>query len=92
MKLLRTGPKYAYQLKQEIQEHFGFSPATVTNYTILYLLEKEGLVEKTEITNSIERIDRKYYVITEYGEAIMKEAEKYIAKTYKILFSRDINI
>ena len=92
LKLLRTEPKYAYQLKQEIQEHFGFSPATVTNYTILYLLEKEGLVEKTEITNSIERIDRKYYVITEYGEAIMKEAEKYIAKTYKILFSRDINI
>ncbi len=92
LKLLRSGPKYAYQLKQEIQEHFNFSPATVTNYTILYLLEKEGLVEKTEMTNSIERIDRKYYVITEYGEEVMSEAEQYLAATYKKLFSENISI
>lgn len=90
LKLLRTGPKYAYQLKQEIQEHFGFSPATVTNYTILYLLEKEGLVKKTEMTNSIERIDRKYYVITKYGEKVMDEAEFYLQEVYKKLFSEKI--
>ena len=87
LKLLRTEPKYAYQLKQEIQEHFGFSPATVTNYTILYLLEKEGLVEKTEMTNSIERIDRKYYVITQFGQKVMDEAESYLGEIYNKLFS-----
>lgn len=91
LKLLREEPKYAYQLKQEIQERFGFSPATVTNYTILYLLKGEGLVEKTEMRNSDERIDRKYYVITKFGEEVMDEAELYIKHVYKKLFSKEID-
>jgi DNA-binding PadR family transcriptional regulator len=90
LKLLRSEPKYAYQLKQEIQEKFGFSPATVTNYTILYLLEREGLVEKTEMTNNVERIDRKYYIITKFGEEVMDEAEVYLEGVYKKLFSNDV--
>ena len=90
LKLLRSEPKYAYQLKQEIQEQFGFTPATVTNYTILYLLEREGLVEKTEISNNVERIDRKYYIITKFGEEVMDEAESYLGDVYKKLFSKDI--
>jgi DNA-binding PadR family transcriptional regulator len=89
LKLLKSEPKYAYQLKQEIQEKFGFSPATVTNYTILYLLEREGLVEKTEISNNVERIDRKYYIITKFGEEVMDEAESYLAEIYKKLFSKE---
>lgn len=91
LKLLREKPKYAYQLKQEIQERFNFSPATVTNYTILYLLEREGLVEKTEMRNSDERIDRKYYVITKFGEEVMNEAELYLKQTYEKLFSKEID-
>ena len=91
LKLLREKPKYAYQLKQEIQERFNFSPATVTNYTILYLLEREGLVEKTEMRNSDERIDRKYYVITKFGEVVMDDAELYLKQTYEKLFSKEID-
>ena len=91
LKLLKENPKYAYQLKQEIQERFGFSPATVTNYTILYLLEKEGLVEKTEMRNIVERIDRKYYMITEFGEEVMILAEQYLKETYMKLFSHKLN-
>ncbi len=91
LKLLREGPKYAYQLKREIQERFGFSPATVTNYTILYLLEREGLVEKTEMRNSDERIDRKYYIITKFGEEVMGDAELYLKQTYEKLFSKEID-
>jgi DNA-binding PadR family transcriptional regulator len=86
LKLLNEGPKYAYELKQEIQNRFGFSPATVTNYTILYLLEKEGVVRKVEMRNEIERIDRKYYEITELGHILMEEAEKYLKRTYEKLF------
>ena len=77
--------------EQEIQERFGFSPATVTNYTILYLLEREGLVEKTEMRNNDERIDRKYYIITKFGEKVMNEAEKYLQQTYQKLFSKEID-
>ncbi len=91
LKLLREKPKYAYQLKQEIQERFNFSPATVTNYTILYLLEREGLVKKTEMRNSAERIDRKYYIITKFGEEVMNEAELYLKQTYEKLFSKEID-
>lgn len=91
LKLLKEKPKYAYQLKQEIQERFNFSPATVTNYTILYLLEREGLVEKTEMRNSEERIDRKYYVITKFGEEVMDEAELYLKQIYGKLFSKEID-
>lgn len=91
LKLLREKPKYAYQLKQEIQERFNFSPATVTNYTILYLLEREGLVEKTEKRNSDERIDRKYYVITKFGEEVMDDAELYLKQIYEKLFSKEID-
>ncbi|MHA1219635.1 MAG: PadR family transcriptional regulator [Candidatus Heimdallarchaeaceae archaeon] len=90
LKLLKEKPKYAYQLKQEIQERFNFSPATVTNYTILYLLEREGLVEKTEMRNSDERIDRKYYVITKFGEEVMDDAELYLKQIYEKLFSKEI--
>jgi DNA-binding PadR family transcriptional regulator len=91
LKLLKEKPKYAYQLKQEIQERFNFSPATVTNYTILYLLEREGLVEKTEMRNSDERIDRKYYVITKFGEEVMDDAELYLKQIYEKLFSKEID-
>ena len=86
LKLLKEGPKYAYELKQEIQKRFGFSPAIVTNYTILYLLEREGVVKKIEMRNDIERIDRKYYEITELGYKLMEEAEKYLKETYNKLF------
>ncbi|NPD89091.1 MAG: PadR family transcriptional regulator [Asgard group archaeon] len=89
LKLLKEGPKYAYELKQEIQNRFGFSPAIVTNYTILYLLEREGIVRKIEMRNEIERIDRKYYEITELGYKLMEEAEKYILETYNKLFDRE---
>jgi DNA-binding PadR family transcriptional regulator len=88
LKLLREGPKYAYELRQEIQNKFGFSPATVTNYTILYLLEREGVVEKVEKRNSDERIDRKYYAITDLGEKLMDTAEAYLRTTTDKLFHK----
>ncbi|MCG3223980.1 MAG: helix-turn-helix transcriptional regulator [Candidatus Heimdallarchaeota archaeon] len=88
LKLLREGPKYAYELRQEIQNKFGFSPATVTNYTILYLLEREGVVEKVEKRNSDERIDRKYYAITDLGEKLMDTAETYLRTTINKLFQK----
>ena len=84
--LLKEGPKYAYELRNEIQKRYGFSPATVTNYTILYLLKDEGIVRKTEMRNDVERIDRKYYEITELGEKLLEEANHYLKETYQKLF------
>jgi len=86
LRLLKEGPKYAYELKNEFQEKFGFSPATVTNYTVLYLLEKEGIVKRVEATSEGERIDRKYYAMTEVGEKLMNESEQFLKDIYTKLF------
>ncbi|MHA1866915.1 MAG: PadR family transcriptional regulator [Candidatus Heimdallarchaeaceae archaeon] len=87
IRLLKDGPKYAYELKQEFQDRFGFSPATVTNYTVLYLLEKEGIVKRTEVVVDDERIDRKYYALTELGEKLFEECKIFLEDTFSILFS-----
>ncbi|MHA1686617.1 MAG: PadR family transcriptional regulator [Candidatus Heimdallarchaeaceae archaeon] len=90
LKLLSEGPKYAYELKQEMQRRFGFSSATVTNYTVLYLLEKEGIVKKVEISNDLERIDRKYYTLTPLGIQLFEEAKKFLKEIYNVLFKEEI--
>ena len=90
LKLLSEGPKYAYELKQEMQKRFGFSSATVTNYTVLYLLEKEGIVKKIEISNDLERIDRKYYTLTPLGKQLFEEAKKFLKETYTVLFQEKL--
>ncbi|MHA1114877.1 MAG: PadR family transcriptional regulator [Candidatus Heimdallarchaeum aukensis] len=87
IRLLKDGPKYAYELKQEFQDRFGFSPATVTNYTVLYLLEKEGIVKRTEVVVDDERIDRKYYALTELGEKLFDECKIFLENTFSVLFS-----
>ena len=87
IRLLKDGPKYAYELRQEFEERFGFCPATVTNYTVLYLLEKEGIVERVESKASSIRLDRKYYSLTEFGSELFDEANKYFAEIHNKLFN-----
>jgi len=41
--------------------------------------------------NSDERIDRKYYIITKFGEEVMGDAELYLKQTYEKLFSKEID-
>ncbi|MHA1434567.1 MAG: PadR family transcriptional regulator [Candidatus Heimdallarchaeota archaeon] len=44
LRLLLEKEMYGYELKESIKNRFGFEPATVTSYTILYKLEKDELV------------------------------------------------
>ncbi len=46
--LLKHGPTYGYDVRRRIQEDYGFRPATVTTYTVLYRLEREGILRKDE--------------------------------------------
>ena len=66
---------YGYELKESIKSKFGFEPATVTSYTILYKLEKDNLVTSHVLDNPEGRPDRKYYAITSEGKKAMKEAK-----------------
>ncbi|MHA1243071.1 MAG: PadR family transcriptional regulator [Candidatus Heimdallarchaeota archaeon] len=75
LRLLLEKEMYGYELKESIKNRFGFEPATVTSYTILYKLEKDELVTSYVKDNPEGRPDRKYYTITEEGKKAMKEAK-----------------
>jgi DNA-binding PadR family transcriptional regulator len=75
LRLLLEKEMYGYELKESIKDRFGFEPATVTSYTILYKLEKDALVTSYVKDNPEGRPDRKYYTITEEGKTAMKEAK-----------------
>ena len=75
LRLLLEKEMYGYELKESIKTRFGFEPATVTSYTILYKLEKDELVVSHVKDNPEGRPDRKYYAITEEGKRAMREAK-----------------
>ncbi len=75
LRLLQEKEMYGYELKESIKSKFGFEPATVTSYTILYKLEKDNLVKSHVLDNPEGRPDRKYYAITTEGKKAMKEAK-----------------
>ena len=75
LRLLQEKEMYGYELKESIKTRFGFEPATVTSYTILYKLEKDNLVTSHVLDNPEGRPDRKYYAITSQGKKAMKEAK-----------------
>ena len=88
LRLLLEQEMYGYELRDSIRSRFGFEPATVTSYTILYKLEKDGLVTSHVKDNPEGRPDRKYYTITEEGKEAMRDAkglfEEIIGKVFDI--------
>ena len=83
LKLLEKDEKYAYELRKEISERFGFTPATVTSYAVLYRLEREGFVRTTTKSRFP---SRKYYQITEKGVNALKQAKQIFEEISHILF------
>ena len=62
------GPTYPYRIRKLIHERFGFKPSTVTLYTVVYRMEREGLLEKREGE----------YAPTERGIRALEEAVDYL--------------
>jgi PadR family transcriptional regulator PadR len=73
LRLLKERPMYAYELKQKIKETFGFEPATVSSYVVLYKLEKEGYVTAEWQESGTGKPLRKYYKLTPEGEKLLEE-------------------
>ncbi|MFW9922142.1 MAG: PadR family transcriptional regulator [Candidatus Thorarchaeota archaeon] len=86
LRLLMEKEMYGYELRDSIKERFGFEPATVTSYTILYKLEKDDLVVSNVKDNPEGRPDRKYYTITEEGKKAMIEAKGLFEEIYSKVF------
>ena len=44
---LEAGPASPGEISRKVQARYGFSPAKITFYSVLYKLRREGLVERT---------------------------------------------
>lgn len=72
LSLLKEKDMYAYEIRDEIYKKFGFKPARITSYVVLYRLEKEGYVK------SYWKEDRKYYSINSRGKELLNEGIQYL--------------
>ncbi len=88
LRLLQEKEMYGYELRDSIKAQFGFEPATVTSYTILYKLEKDGLVTSYVEDNPEGRPDRKYYTVTEEGKNAMIEAKGLFKEILEKVFDK----
>jgi PadR family transcriptional regulator PadR len=86
LKLLKERSMYGYELRQEIQKRFGWKPATVTSYVVLYRLQRDGYVTM-EWKEQRGKPARKYYKITKKGEELLREGIKYFKDVYSKLSS-----
>ncbi len=82
LRLLQERPHYGYEIKQLVTQRFGFSPATVSGYAIIYRLMKDGLIDEQRKSDS----PRKYYEITDKGRIAMKEAKDFLSITMNLVF------
>ncbi|MEM2128941.1 MAG: PadR family transcriptional regulator [Candidatus Methanomethylicaceae archaeon] len=67
MRLLMDRPMYAYEIRERISEEFGFEPATITVYVVLYGMEREGLLTSSKEPSGGKKVARRYYRPTEKG-------------------------
>ena len=72
LKLLTDRDMYAYEIRGVLKEEFGFRPALVTSYVVLYRLEREGYVTARWNEN------KKYYSITETGEQLLLDGLQHL--------------
>ncbi len=82
LRLLQERPLYGYEIKQLVTERFGFSPAVVSGYAIIYRLIKDGLIQAQTASDT----PRKYYEITEKGRMAMSEAKQFMDSTMNSVF------
>lgn len=72
LRLLKEREMYAYEIRDELKEKFGFRPARVTSYVVLYRLESAGYVAARWNEN------KKYYSITEAGDELLLEGLEHL--------------
>lgn len=83
LRLLQEKPHYGYEIKNKIKDKFGFSPAIVSGYVILYKMKKDNLVSikwehDGETNQNSGKPNRKYYYITDLGKQTMEIAKNYL--------------
>jgi len=81
---------YGYEIRQKIDTKFGFTPARVSCYVVLYKMEREKLVDTSWQESPMGRPDRKYYAVTELGEKLMLKAKEFLEALLDDIFTEEI--
>ncbi|MEM0284762.1 MAG: PadR family transcriptional regulator [Sulfolobales archaeon] len=77
--LLTSKPLKAYEVKKKITETFGIKPHTMTTYTVIYRMSKEGLIRPLKLDGDV------VYELTEAGKREFEEALNFIDKVLNSL-------
>ncbi|MFP3220574.1 MAG: helix-turn-helix transcriptional regulator [Candidatus Marsarchaeota archaeon] len=75
------GEMYAYEIKKALASEFGIRPATVTVYSVLYRMEKEGLIKSHSAGSGLGRLSKRYYGVTDKGKEELANAIKFLNET-----------
>lgn len=70
--IMSSGPLKAYEVKKKIAEKFNMKPQTMTTYTVIYRMTKEGLLTPTRINGDT------VYSLTDKGKEEFIEAVKFL--------------
>lgn len=79
LKILTDQPMHAYALRDAVRKRFGFMPGTVTAYKVLYLLKRDGLVDKKAEGR------QKIYTVTDKGKDALKDAAEFYEDRARLL-------
>lgn len=79
LRLLKEREMYAYEVRSRLRERFGFEPALVTSYVVLYRLERDGYVAAEW------RENKKYYRLTEKGRELYNQGIEHLDNLLKKL-------
>lgn len=78
VKELAKEPMYAYKVKVTLGEKYNINVATVTVYTVLYRMEREGLIAKIKGGDTT-------YKATEKGLEQLSKALDFLKKVIRLL-------
>lgn len=90
VRMLLERPMYGYEIAKEFKPRFGFSPARITVYTVLYRMEREGLLQSEYRGGLLGPIGRRYYRLTEKGVEAFERARRFLEETVRSLFGEGV--
>jgi len=77
LKLLSDSPATPGEIKDGVNSRYAFSPATITFYSVLYKLRREGLVKKSSDEF------RTKYEITERGREELSKGRNFLERVLR---------
>lgn len=81
LSLLRSGPKYGYEIRDLIRAEYGFEPGKVSAYVVIYKLAKGGYISPKAGGGRGPGPPRKYYEITEKGIELLERGLRFLEET-----------